>query len=342
MMTAAHRPDQRVNVSSAANRVADLQAGPAGAAVLADLLRTAVLEMTSWMREFGDFTPHPSLTVSQQAVERSAAELRARLRFDESSGTVAVDDSGHGWSGTLVNGPLWSSGKNGNAVDLDGTNDYVSLPSGAGGDLGSFTISAWVNLDAAPQWSRIFDFGNGTSKYLFVTPRASDGAVRFTISTSSYSSEERIVGSSALPTGTWTHIAVTKAGRVGILYVNGVEVGRNSAMTLSPRDLGTLTQPWIGRSQFSADPYLNGRVDDFRIYAGALTAAEVGTLVTPLAAPQNVTATAGDGQTALSWGAVAGASGYTVRRASVSGGPYTTIATGVTGTSSRRTTGGPS
>jgi glutamate/tyrosine decarboxylase-like PLP-dependent enzyme len=79
-MTAANRPDQGVNVSSAANRVADLQAGTAGAAVLADLLRTAVLEMTSWMREFGDFTPHPSLTVSQQAVERSAVELRARLR----------------------------------------------------------------------------------------------------------------------------------------------------------------------------------------------------------------------------------------------------------------------
>jgi hypothetical protein len=27
---------------------------------------------------------------------------------------------------------------------------------------------------------------------------------------------------------------------------------------------------WIGRSQW-ADPYLNGKVDDFRIYAGALT-----------------------------------------------------------------------
>ena len=77
MMSAPSRPDPAVNAAAAK---LDLQAGPAGAAVLADQLRTAVLEMTSWMREFGDFTPHPSLTVSEQAMERSAAELRARLR----------------------------------------------------------------------------------------------------------------------------------------------------------------------------------------------------------------------------------------------------------------------
>jgi glutamate/tyrosine decarboxylase-like PLP-dependent enzyme len=78
-MSAPSRPDPAVN-ATAAKLTGNLQAGPAGAAVLADQLRTAVLEMTSWMREFGDFTPHPSLTVTEQAVEQSAAELRARLR----------------------------------------------------------------------------------------------------------------------------------------------------------------------------------------------------------------------------------------------------------------------
>ncbi len=77
MMSAPSRPDPAGNATAAK---LNLQAGPAGAAVLVDQLRTAVLEMTNWMREFGDFTPHPSLTVSGEAVERSAAELRARLR----------------------------------------------------------------------------------------------------------------------------------------------------------------------------------------------------------------------------------------------------------------------
>jgi hypothetical protein len=45
-------------------------------------------------------------------------------------------------------------------------------------------------------------------------------------------------------------------------------------MTLKPSNMGTTTQNWIGRSQY-ADPYLNGRVDDFRIYNKALTAGEI-------------------------------------------------------------------
>jgi hypothetical protein len=49
-------------------------------------------------------------------------------------------------------------------------------------------------------------------------------------------------------------------------------------MTIKPSDMGATTQNWIGRSQFSTDPYLNGRVDDFRIYNKALTAGEIAIL----------------------------------------------------------------
>ncbi len=52
-------------------------------------------------------------------------------------------------------------------------------------------------------------------------------------------------------------------------------------MTLRPSDLGATTQNWIGRSQYS-DPYLNGRVDDFRLYAGALSATEIAALAAPI------------------------------------------------------------
>lgn len=65
---------------------------------------------------------------------------------------------------------------------------------------------------------------------------------------------------------------------MGILYVDGMEVGRNSAMTLTPSSLGSTAQDWIGRSECSADPFLAGSVDDFRIYNRALCAAEVQSL----------------------------------------------------------------
>lgn len=50
------------------------------------------------------------------------------------------------------------------------------------------------------------------------------------------------------------------------------------------------------------------------------------------AAPSGLTATAGAGQVTLSWGASSGASSYAVKRATASSGPYTVIASGLTGT----------
>lgn len=49
-------------------------------------------------------------------------------------------------------------------------------------------------------------------------------------------------------------------------------------------------------------------------------------------APATPTATAGNAQVSLSWGAVAGATSYNVKRAAASGGPYTTVAAKVTAT----------
>jgi len=212
----------------------------------------------------------------------------AHLMFDETSGTTASDATGNGWTGTLVNGPLWTSGKFGNAVELDGTDDYVSLPSGVVDGLTDFTISVWVRLDTISDWSRIFDFGTGTSVNMFLTPRnGSTGTVRFAITTGGAGGEQRINGSAALATGVWTHVAVTLSGNTGILYVNGDEVGRNSTMSLTPGSLGVTTQNYIGKSQYD-DPPSDGCFDDFLLYSNALSAAEVAELANGITTCQEV------------------------------------------------------
>jgi hypothetical protein len=105
------------------------------------------------------------------------------------------------------------------------------------------------------------------------------------------------------------HVAVTKSGNTGTLYVNGSVVGTNNSMTLSPSSMGSTNQNWIGQSQYSADPYLDGQVDDFRIYNRALSSSEVNDL-----------ASGGTGPTPTPTNTPVSASTYQAEDASLGGG----------------------
>ena len=136
----------------------------------------------------------------------------------------------------------------GNALNLTG--GYASLPTGVLSTLNDFTIAAWVKIDTLSTWSRIFDFGTGTSVNMFLTPLSGSGNFRFAITTSGGGGEQQINSTSALATGSWQHVAVTLSGNTGTLYVNGVVVGTNTAMTLRPSSLGSTTQNYLGKSQY--------------------------------------------------------------------------------------------
>ena len=169
-------------------------------------------------------------------------------------------------------------GKIGNAVKLAGDGEYVALPDGIVNGLHDFTVSAWVNPSQNTAWSRLFDFGTGTNNYMFLTMSAGGGPLRYAITTSGNGAEQQLNDTTTLPLNTWSLVTVTLSGTTGTLYVNGQPVATNTNMTLNPSSLGDTNQNWIGRSQFGADPYLNGAVDDFNVYDRALSASEVSTL----------------------------------------------------------------
>lgn len=264
------------------------------------------------------------------------SDLVARLKFDETTGTNAFDTSGNSWDGALVNGPVWTNGMLKRAVNLSGASQYVSLPSGAVSGLNNFTMCAWVKVASFNTWSRIFDFGSGTTNYMFLTPQYDAAAAnamkpRFAIRTPAIA-EQQINSTVALTSNTWMHIAVTLSNTTGRIYINGVQAGINSSMTLKPSSLGNTTLNYLGRSQFN-DPYFAGALDDLRIYARALSATELTALANPAAeAPDILKAITDDGKVTLIWDAGNAAASYKVKRANVTGGPYTVLATGVTNT----------
>jgi hypothetical protein len=233
----------------------------------------------TWYYVVNAVTPSGTTADSNRATAKVGKTLHTYLACNEGTGTAVSDASGQGHAGTLTGSAAWGTGKSGSALALNGSTDYVSLPANLVTDLSDFTVACWVYWNAARTWERIFDFGSGTGRYMFLTPRSSSGGMRFAITVDGGKGEQAVTGTAALPTAQWVHVAVTLSGQLATLYVNGTAVGSNNAAFLPPWQLGGTNQNWIGRSQYTGDPYFNGRIDEFRIYRGALTAADIAALI---------------------------------------------------------------
>ncbi|RZF25415.1 hypothetical protein EVC45_33305 [Paraburkholderia sp. UYCP14C] len=231
----------------------------------------------TWYYVVSAQTPLGESANSSEVVVVTAVQLHTRLAFDETGGTSAADSSGSGHGATLVGGATFAAGKSGNAVSLDGSSGYVSLPNNILADVSDFSIAAWVYWQGGAASQRVFDFGAGTGRYMFLATKSTSN-VRFGITTNGYYGEYSLQGTSPLPSQEWAHVAVTLSGAVVTLYVNGTAVGSLSNVPFAPWRLGPTAQNWVGRSQFASDPYFNGLIDEFRIYRGALPADQIAAL----------------------------------------------------------------
>ncbi|MBA0884957.1 LamG-like jellyroll fold domain-containing protein, partial [Flavobacterium undicola] len=196
------------------------------------------------------------------------------LKFDELTGTRSIDSWGAN-HGTLNTTASRSEGRNGQALKLDGTaSSYATLPTGIVSTLSDYSITAWVNMDELANWMRVFDFGTGTSKYMFLSSQAgASGQVRFAIKNGG--SEQGMTYNYTTPLKTWTHFAITQSGSTCSMYINGALVATNTAVTIKPSDLGSTNLNYLGKSQWGGDSMFKGAIDEFKIYSRALTASEI-------------------------------------------------------------------
>ncbi len=205
-----------------------------------------------------------------QALPPGGSRSIAQFQFENNT----LDSSGYGNNGVAFGIPSYPDGHSGHAVALDGTNNFIQLPPTIANSA-SFTFAAWVYWNGGANWQRIFDFGDDTSHYLFLTPSSGSGTLRFAIKNGG---SEQLIETTTLAVGQWRHVAITLSGSSAKLYTNGVLAASSSSFTIAPSNFNPNLN-YLGKSQF-ADPLFRGNLDEVQIADYAMTAAQIAALLT--------------------------------------------------------------
>lgn len=223
---------------------------------------------------------------ASQTVEAGAKGNKTmimQLQFDGTLEDNTINALNASLLGTEQYSSLTSRKKSGTkSFIFNSKNYFMEIPYSAV-NLDTMTVACWVYWNGSSNWERVFDFGNGTDQYMFLTP-SNGSEMRFVMKNGD--SEQILSTGSKLQSGKYKHLAVTicpnAEGKVSVkLYVDGEETASNDSFTIKPSDLSAMMN-YIGRSQFNADPYFGGYIDDFRVYNYALSADEVKAITTDL------------------------------------------------------------
>ena len=195
-------------------------------------------------------------------------------------GTTWKDMSGFNNSGSLINGPTYSSA-NGGSILFDGTNDYGLIPNISGVTnftiANNYTIDFWVYVnstqnntqngdnDILEKWSDIggypYTFRYIRSAQLMTTTVYNGGGVNTT--------------SIPISTNSWWNICgvFNWSGSLLTVYGNGGQITSSVALTLTG-DISNSSDLNLMRRGNSLN-YATGRLSAIRIYNRALLATEI-------------------------------------------------------------------
>jgi hypothetical protein len=201
------------------------------------------------------------------------ADLVAYWTFDEGSGDAVYDTSGNDNNGT-INGATWGVGKYGTALQFNGQENYVEVPSSDSLEIDdNVTIAAWINwIDAGDTWICILANGqqNGPWENYGLFINRDSRFLYFTLSLDGGHVTQQTPNNITVP-NEWVHVCASWDGSAARIYVNG-------EMELEIAKAGTLVPPGlplrIGHRNGSVH-YFNGTIDEVRIYNHALTEAEI-------------------------------------------------------------------
>jgi hypothetical protein len=185
------------------------------------------------------------------------------------SGTVWSDMGPSGYTGTLTNGPTYSTAGGGTIV-FDGTNDYVVVPDAAPLRLvGNSTMCLWVKPTVVKNYGNLIWKANYPSNgYGLIS--LSNGDVQLQISPSP--GPNPAFGAGTIVNNVWCYLSVTiNTSNSVVFYKNGTATVTTT--TSYPVLTGTTTLR-IGADTDNSR-YFNGSMAVVQMYDRVLSAAEV-------------------------------------------------------------------
>jgi RHS repeat-associated protein len=233
-------------------------------------------------KEYGYRNGQLLVTASASMSPPPTSGLIAYWKFDENSGTTTADSSGNGHTGTLTNGPIWTTGQTSAALSFDGTNDQVAN-NGIADVTNNFTLSFWAQPTATHEIDGESTSGfSGTSgqRYAFWPAWYNNGHAGVGVSVgtngvSVYEHSDNYLPATLVYSGSlsgWTHITIVYENKQPKLYLNGTLV--RTGLT-SPMSFVNINPFKIGGEVYG---YYGGKLDEVRVYNRALSASEVATL----------------------------------------------------------------
>lgn len=229
-----------------------------------------------------------SFCLSLVSTNSVRADLVGWWKLDEGSGTTTYDSSGNSNHGTVENGAAYVAGHGGGqAIDLDGVDDYVSTGKTAS-DLGiggnsSRTVAAWVYTRAF-NMGAIFDVGNRSMRQEFSL--RTKGDVQNVWRVQYWDDDYDFVYPSL---NEWVHFALVHDGDRTKVYANG-ELVVDWEKTLFTTNINPFQIGCYGWQE----AYFDGVIDDLRVYDYALShgevlfVAELDAVEIPLDSPANI------------------------------------------------------
>jgi 7,8-dihydropterin-6-yl-methyl-4-(beta-D-ribofuranosyl)aminobenzene 5'-phosphate synthase len=188
--------------------------------------------------------------------------LVAYWRLDETEGMVAHDSVGQN-DATVMGGTLWRAdgGKIGGALELSGVANFVTAKAVCDPSQGPLSVFAWIKGGAPGQV--ILSQAGGANWLVASSP---DGLLTTDLKSSGRQSKS-LTSTAVITDGNWHRVGLVWDGSTRILYVDDIEVARDTQAGLA----GSTGNLAIGAgSTMAPASFWKGLIDDVRIYNRAV------------------------------------------------------------------------